>query len=81
MINGIDRVNINELFTFEINDRLRRHNFHMKIKRNVNKNTALNFFTRRVIKHWNDLPYHVVNSSNLNSFKKTLDIYMLKYDI
>ena len=37
-----------------------------------------NFFSNRVIRHWNNLPNNVVNAQNLNSFKAHLDSFMVK---
>ena len=76
MINGIDKVHLDKLFEFSNDDRLRRNEYHLKIKSHVNKNSALHFFTRRVIEYWNKLSNRVVKSSSLNVFKNNLDKFM-----
>lgn len=46
---------------------------HRKFHTNVNKN----FFTVRVMYHWNRLPKEVVESSFLEIFKTSLDNFLL----
>ena len=78
---GIDNLPVDKLFVIDKNNVIRKHNFHLKIKKHVNTNLALNFFTRRTIGYWNKLPFEVVNSPNMNTFKLRLDKFMnLQYD-
>ena len=76
IINEIDH--LENMFLIDNDNRTRKNRFHLKIKRHVNKNIALNYYSRRVIKHWNSLPSVVVESENLCIFKKRLDFYMKK---
>ena len=74
MIRGIDKVNLRKLFCVDDDRRTRGHGFCLKIKRYVNSNTGLNFFTRRVINYWNKLSDVVLGCKSLDTFK--LDEFM-----
>ena len=48
----------------------------LKIRRHVNSNIGLTFFTRRVINYWNHLTDVVVSSKCLSTFKIKLEYFM-----
>ena len=64
----------------------RKHNFqlhHSKLKDGA-RGVQSNSFYHRIVKTWNNLPQHVVNARNINTFKNSLDDYLsneaIKFD-
>ena len=76
MLNGLDKVDLGRLFVVDQGDRTRKHSFHLKIRRHVERDLSMHFFTRRVIGYWNRLSETIVSAPSLRVFKARLDVYM-----
>ena len=78
IINGHYACNIN-FFHFSNNTNLRGHNYIL-IKERCSQLSQRNFFTNRVVHHWNRLSVKTVNSSTKNQFKNRLDYEMKEWN-
>ena len=76
MIHCMDKVNLGKLFCIYEDGRTRKHSLCLKIRRHVNSNIGLKFFTRRVINYWNHLTDEVVRCKSLCKFEIKLDELM-----
>ena len=76
MIYGIEKVNLGKLFCIDEDKRTRKYSLCLKIRRHVNSNIGLKFFTRRVINYWNHLTNEVVSCKSLITFKIKLDEFI-----
>lgn len=73
VLHGLFGVDLSELFILNRDPRLRGHNY--KLQKDFKTRARQNFLCNRVFDIWNSLPYDVVNSNNVNTFKNKLDLY------
>ena len=76
MIQGIGKVNLGNHFCIDEDRRARKHSLCLKIRKHVNSNIGLKFFTRGVIKYRNHLTDEVIICKSLSTFKIKLDEFM-----
>ena len=55
------------------------HKFKV-FKKRTNSTRYQKFFTNRVTNIWNNLPDHVVNADNVNSFKNCIDNHLKDFN-
>ena len=72
ILNDIDKVNKDKLFTMSHNIGTRGHQFKI-YKNRYRLNVRGNYFSNRVIDLWNELPENTVMALTLNSFKSRLN--------
>ena len=78
IINNLVDIDLEPLFKFKTSTyNLRGHSQTLE-KCKANTNTALSFFTSRVVRLWNLLPDNTVNSSTVDLFKSRIDKLDLK---
>ena len=62
------------LFDYDFNDRTRNNRKKLIVKR-FNRSAAQHFFLINITTTWNAIPYDVVNSMTVNTFKNHLDAH------
>ena len=72
MLKGIDHVDFENFFKISNIKNTRGHCYKLS-KQRCKGERRRNFFTQRVINHWNKLPQEVIEADSVNSFKNKLD--------
>lgn len=75
ILKGFNRLDRDELFTLDTDDRTRSNGMKLKVKK-ANLDVTQNFFTYSVIPEWNKLPRRVVECRTINTFKRKLDAHL-----
>ena len=73
-LNRFNNVSPIGLFDYDFNDRT-RNNGNKLIEKRFNTSVAEHFFLINITTIWNSLPYNVVNSRTVNTFKNHLDAH------
>ena len=76
MIHSIDKGSLGKVFCIDEDSRTRKYSLFVKIRRQVDSDIKLNFFTRRVTNYWNYLSDAIVSCKSLSTFKMKLDEFM-----
>ena len=77
LLHNIDSLRGHNLFELCHENRTRGHNW--KIRKPMCRLDARKYsFAARVVDQWNNLPFEVVNSSSLKTFKTTLESHLLQ---
>ena len=63
---------IKPIFCFGDNSRTRGHDFKMKTRLNYTR-VRRNFFSNRIVNHWNKLPQQAVEAKSINVMKNQID--------
>ncbi|MEW8547929.1 MAG: reverse transcriptase family protein, partial [Candidatus Thiodiazotropha sp.] len=74
ILNGIDKIDVDKLFTMASHRRTRGHSLKL-FKPRARLNTRRQSFSNRIVDTWNLLPETVVRAPSLNSFKSRLNIH------
>ena len=72
MLSGRYNINIEDVIEMDTGRVLRGHNKKLKRKQ-CNSDLRKSYFSFRAVRKWNDLDTPVVNSRDLNEFKKNID--------
>ena len=72
-LNGKEKISCSQFFTpYSCNYNTKGHCYKLTTTR-CHLDLRKNFFSQRVVHHWNELPDSVVNASTVNTFKNRLD--------
>ena len=76
IIKQFDNVNPEYFFKLDTNERTRGNDLKLTYKTGIYvTDIGKNYFTNSIVKDWNSLPNHVINSTSINMFKNRIDTH------
>ena len=75
LLKGLDQINYNNFFVFDVNTSRRGHTLKVT-KPRARLDIRLHSFSHRVINCWNNLSLEIVDCQSINSFKYKLGMFL-----
>ena len=72
IMTGKVRIDTHNIFNLRMNSTTRGHLYKI-LKQHAKSPASQSTFCNRIVNDWNDLPYHIIEANNINTFKNALD--------
>ena len=72
IMTGKERIDTHNIFNLRMNSTTRGHRYKI-LKQHAKSFVSQSTFCNRIVNDWNDLPHHIIEANNINTFKNALD--------
>ena len=72
IMTGKVRIDTHNIFNLRMNSTTHGHRYKI-LKQHAKSFASQSTFCNRIVNDWNDLPYHIIEANNINTFKNALD--------